>query len=255
LSKAYFATHHWPPPDPPEFVPEGWVPLFDAYKLVGEAQFGSEWADGEEMAARSAEEIADPKISREVVWAPVSNLQGRAPPLFSNKEAKIRARERGDWVWNQLRQWLYIELVPTVILHHLGRLYEVPKHKWGGLGAIMVLLTGETAVGSETGFVLVSHTDLLATINGEKINEEIQSAGYESPYLRFAREASQKLGLKEAEKVPKDRITTWLQENWPPELGECSRRKIDSMATFLRHPGDEIGGHFRKDRGTKGDTH
>ncbi len=122
----------------------------------------------------------------------------------------------------------------------------------------LILYTGETDVGSESGFVLVSHSDLLATINGEKINEEIQSAasaGYESPYLRFAREASQKLGLKEAEKVPKDHITTWLRKNWPRELGPCSNRKIDAMATFLRRPEDEKGGHFRKDEKTKGDTH
>ena len=53
-----FPKSHWPPPPPPEFVPPGWLPLFEAYKLVGRDLFPDEWLDGQEIGAPSDEEIA-----------------------------------------------------------------------------------------------------------------------------------------------------------------------------------------------------
>jgi hypothetical protein len=48
--------YHWPPPSP-EFVPDGWLTTFQAFNLVGRAQFPQTWMDGKELAALSDGEI------------------------------------------------------------------------------------------------------------------------------------------------------------------------------------------------------
>ena len=63
-------------------------------------------------------------------------------------------------------------------------------------------------------------------------------------------QSCQKLGLSADRRVTKQEIETWIRENWPPALGRPSDSKIEYMSTFLRHPEDEKGGHYRPMRKT-----
>ena len=67
-------------------------------------------------------------------------------------------------------------------------------------------------------------------------------------YLAFMAKATRKMGLKLGIRTPKKTIEGWLRENWPDQLGEPSERKIKHMATSLRDPKDELGGHFKPNR-------
>jgi len=85
------------------------------------------------------------------------------------------------------------------------------------------------------------HTLLPAT-------EETTTLAYAPPYLSFMIKAVAALQLSDERRLPKDEIKRWLKDNWPCDLGELSDTKLFYMATFLRHPDDEKGGHFKGDR-------
>ena len=71
---------------------------------------------------------------------------------------------------------------------------------------------------------------------------------YTPPYVAFMLLAKREMGLEPNTRTPKETIEGWLRENWPDHLGESTKRKIERMATFLRHPEDERGGHFKPNR-------
>ena len=56
------------------------------------------------------------------------------------------------------------------------------------------------------------------------------------------------LDLRADTKLTKKQIEEWLRQHWPPELGQPSGSKIEYMATFLRRPEDERGGHYSGNR-------
>ncbi len=56
------------------------------------------------------------------------------------------------------------------------------------------------------------------------------------------------MGLKPGTRTPKKIIEDWLRDNWPDHLGEPTKRKIEGMATSLRHPKDEQGGYLKPNR-------
>ena len=68
------------------------------------------------------------------------------------------------------------------------------------------------------------------------------------PYIKFMLRAARKMGLKPGIRTPKKIIEAWLRENWHDQLGEPTERKIKHMATYLRQPKDELGGHFKPNR-------
>ena len=72
MPRSISLSHHWPPPDPPDFVPNGWLDLFEAYKQVGKAQFGDECR------------VAESRF-----------LTGKEPPTPPRKKAM---RSTIDWV-------------------------------------------------------------------------------------------------------------------------------------------------------------
>lgn len=75
------------------------------------------------------------------------------------------------------------------------------------------------------------------------------SIKYLPPYLYFMVAATQELGLKSTERKPKEEIENWIRSNWPLYLLDyISDDKIRFMATFLRHPEDAAGGHFKRER-------
>ena len=71
---------------------------------------------------------------------------------------------------------------------------------------------------------------------------------YTPPYVAFMLRAAREMGLEPGTRTQKDTIEGWLRENWPDELGNPTKRKVESMATFLRHPEDERGGYFKRGR-------
>ncbi len=207
---------HWPPPSPPDFIPEGWLPLFEAYKLVGRAQFGDAWMNGQELAAPNDEDLeevreaharttsrqeekvrhlanakrasvgvragVDVRTSRRPRRARAGQSPARAPykgppwPLF-NEEARIEAIARGDWVWNQLRQWLHADNVSQMVLDCNGVQHTPPRSVWASAGATSILHTGRIEVGDQGGIVFVSISQLEAAIHGEQGSDGPTSEG------------------------------------------------------------------------------
>ena len=174
-----YPTHHWPPPEPPEFVPDGGVPLFEAFNLVGKALCGDDWADGKELGARPAQEIPDrDKILEKLKGLPPVSEESRAaaitrrialPPRFPTIEAEILAHERGDKIWDQLLQWLYSQQVPATILDSQGHQYVLPINVWAAVDARLILHTGKKRLGSKSGDVLLSREHLEAAIEKEEV--------------------------------------------------------------------------------------
>ena len=199
----------WPPPQPPDFIPEGWLPLFEAYKLVGRAQFGDEWMDGRELAAPSDENLEAEKEARarakrreeekalhaakakrasmgvssgiqtsrrlrraQAGQAPARNPHQEPPwPRFEEEE-RTGARARGDWVWNQLRQWLYADNIPQMVLDYHGVRHTPPLSVWASTDATSILHTGRIEAGDQNGFVFVSTSHLKAAVHGERGRDE-----------------------------------------------------------------------------------
>ena len=209
---------HWPPPEPPDFIPEGWLPLFEAYKLVGRAQFGAAWMDGRELAASGDEDLeakreararaasrqeekakhlarakrasvgvnvdASHRPRRAQTRQPPARTSYKGPPwpLF-NEESRTEARARGDWVWNQLRQWLYTGKVPQMVLDNYGVQHTPPRSLWASTSAASILYTGRIEVGSQRGYAFVSSSQLKAAIYEEqgsvgKTQAQPPNAGY-----------------------------------------------------------------------------
>jgi hypothetical protein len=71
---------------------------------------------------------------------------------------------------------------------------------------------------------------------------------YIPPYVNYMLRAISALDLRADTKLTKKQIEDWLQQNWPPELGESSRSKIEYMASFLRRPEDAKGGYYSHKR-------
>ena len=198
---------HWPPPPDPEFVPEGWLPIFEAYKLVGRDLFPDEWLDDQELAVPSDEEIAARKaaaaqketraaekrqkverakrasvgvmsgstlrrISAARPKQPAACRQGQSFPaelvqLINDETARKAARERGDKTWHRLRQWLFAGTVSAICIDDLGYLYEIKNSAWARPGATATLLTGQVKMNGRDSHVLVSQMDLEKVVNGE----------------------------------------------------------------------------------------
>ena len=97
--------------------------------------------------------------------------------------------------------------------------------------------------------IVVSRRDLdreLANTTTPQENDDRPE--YTPPYLAFMHRATQEMSLQSGTRTPKKTIKVWLRENWPDQLGDPTKNKIERMATFLRHPEDELGGHFKPNR-------
>ena len=71
---------------------------------------------------------------------------------------------------------------------------------------------------------------------------------YTPPYVEFMLRATREMGLKSGTRTPKKNIEGWLRDNWLDHLGEPTKRKIERMASSLRHPKDEQGGYLKPNR-------
>jgi hypothetical protein len=173
------------------------MPLFEAYKLIGQWQFGDEWKDGQELAAPSDEEIAENRkaeverqerverkrkaaraigygsslhrIPKATPTQPAARSQGPAFPTEITRDDNLRkaARKRADQVWDKLRQWLYDSTVPAFCLDDLGRHHEVTNNTWARPDAITILHTGQVSINGAYSDVLISQAHLETAIRGE----------------------------------------------------------------------------------------
>jgi hypothetical protein len=150
---------------------------------------------------------------------------------------------------------LYEGKIRGSILTLDGKLVEMPSEIWGSAAFRSIVETGHATlnVGSNRvrGRVFIRHDDLEAVCakwpTGRSAKRETTSA-YVPPYIAFMLRATQELGLSESHRAPKEVIEDWLREHWPSDFGMPTGNKISYMATFLRHPGDEKGGHFKPER-------
>ena len=92
--------------------------------------------------------------------------------------------------------------------------------------------------------IVISRRDL----DRELVSASTPSNDYSSSYVNFMKKASQDLSLDANTKIPKKELVNWLRDNWHEGLGEFSARKIDQMATLIREPEDQKGGHFKPRR-------
>jgi len=192
---------HWPlPQEPPDFIPHGWVPLFEAYKLVGRHLDPDEWLDGLELAVPSDDEVAanrqaaalmearateqrqkvekakkasvgitsqpaSPHVPatrprRPTVCRQVRPFPAELVHLINDETARRAARERGDRSWYVLRQWLFARTVRAICIDDLGNCYEIQNGAWASPGANATLLTGQVKMNGRDSYVLVSQSDL-----------------------------------------------------------------------------------------------
>ncbi len=199
-----FPKSHWPPPESPDFVPPGYLPLFEAFNLVGQNLFPDEWLDGKELAAPSDEEIEAnreasarresraaerprriekaKRASRSVVSGSdlpqvrtarpkrsAAPYKGQPFPVdvIADEGVRKAARERGDKAWNRLRQWFYDGTVKTICLDDHGRENEITKNNWGRWNAKAMLFTGRATMNGRDSDVFVSKPHLEAAIRGD----------------------------------------------------------------------------------------
>ena len=201
-------------PQRPEFVPEGWLAVFDAFTRLGKSLFRDDWT-GSEWAARSTKQIAvarkEAKEAEErrrehvekakrasagistdlppLVKAPRPTSASLTPPTkkFSDDKAEDAAHQRGKGAWGQLRQWLYSERVSAHALTERDPMLPIPKNVWARSNATFILYSGKAefhasrgpgyALSTVEGWVLIRQDDLERAISeiGRPRPEEVEA--------------------------------------------------------------------------------
>lgn len=227
----------------PHFVPDGWIALLDAFDSVGRYLFPDDW---------TYTEIEAP-LPRVIAAAREAEGKGEVGPFlgfFSDSSEAKAALGRSRATFDNLRRRLQAGAVRAVIITQPGLQREIREYQWAAAGAAKMLFSGQAEVADEwnsvSGWVIVSRDDLERELG--QTQEAVQAPKYLPPYLEFLVRATNQLGLSEDVRKPKADIEEWLRGNWPAELGPSSQAKISSMATFLRHPEDAKGGHFKATR-------
>jgi len=196
------------------------------------------------------------------------------PKLIEMWRREIAARRRFDQVVQRLRSDLNAEVLSSWAHRpKIGDTWEIPAHVWARDDIPSVFELGDNPVAwhnpNVIEFPAPSNLQRYALILKGRVSlrqSDVQrhlsqtpdvpppadgtetSVQYIPPYLAFMLRAARELNLKPSTRNPKDIIEGWLRQNWPDELGEPTNRKVESMATFLRHPEDQRGGYFKHDR-------
>jgi hypothetical protein len=80
------------------------------------------------------------------------------------------------------------------------------------------------------------------------LRKEKTTSAYVPPYIAFMLRASPRTGFVGEPPSTKEVIEAGFVSTGPATLVMPTGNKISYMATFLRHPGDEKGGHFKPER-------
>ena len=199
-----------------DFVPDGWLTFHDATKHVSHAMFG---------AVQTPDQAAEPNL-----------------------------REAANWIRNKA----FAGELKAYKLNSAGAMNEISSNKWATEAYFMAILqygayssSGDHSLDGQK--VLLKSDELSRVIaNNSKVEEIDKSPSalppYIPPYLAYMLRSISALDLRADTKPTKKQIEDWLRKHWPPELGQASESKIEYMATFLRRPEDERGGHYSRNR-------
>jgi hypothetical protein len=181
-----------------------------------------------------------------------------------------------------LRELLFAGNLLAFIFTDAAELIPVPRKIWGSSDFSRVMSTGVTSIviGRRivSGRVLIDRAQFMTLLEEAtcSIDQQVEADAQRScapdntanlhrssqprptsaraeteaaatlpPYLSFMLGAARDLGASRNRRLPKQHVVSWLEQNWPRELGSPSGGKLEYMATFLRCPEDERGGHFR----------
>ena len=199
-----------------DFVPDGWLTFHDAMKHVSHAMFG---------AVQTPDQAAE------------SNLL-----------------EAANWIRNRA----FAGELKAYKLSSGGGMHEIISNKWGNETYFRALLQyGAYSISGDhflDGQKVLLKSDELSRViaNNSKVEKIDKSPfalpSYIPPYVAYMLRAISALDLRADTKLTKKQIEEWLRQHWPPELGQPSGSKIEYMATFLRRPEDERGGHYSGNR-------
>jgi hypothetical protein len=227
------------------FIPEGFVSV--------EAVFGS-------FSSIVEHRVADRLRQNNLLFdgADLDELDHGQPGTKKYLDAKFKYNLK-EVTMNSLKRHirgvLYSGKITSFILTSDGKLVEMPSEIWGSNAFGSIVESGHAMLNegpnSVRGRVLIRRDELEAVCDkwksGRSAPRETTSA-YVPPYIAFMLRATQELGLSESHRAPKEVVESWLREHWPSDFGTPTGNKISYMATFLRHPGDEKGGHFKPER-------
>lgn len=230
-----------PTPSRPEFIPDGWVFLYDAVQILGNVMHGEDWTE-HDSAARNARQIKEEKdrverfkvvarnraraprvhmVGGQGEWprgVPVSARRVERPKLFDDDESEIAASRRGQEVRSRLRQWLYAHQESAVCLSVDGKNRDIDNSIWASAAADRILQSGWVTINKNSGWVLVQRTyfDLMASLpasmSGEP-NDADQGAADEPPAQSEGAEATVEqihIGNLSFAREPKKALKDWL---------------------------------------------
>ena len=158
------------------------------------------------------------------------------------------------WRWSNV-QWQDSEIKGIELFHPDFR-YFAPEHEPEKFLELQEASKIVKTSGMQQKLIINSITvdarELLNLFPGASNSEHQPSRfhipTYVSPYVEFLLFASRELNLHPDNRMPKADIAEWIKEHWPDSFGKFSNSKCTYMATFLRDPSDEKGGHFHPRR-------
>ncbi len=184
------------------------------------------------------------------------------PTLIEEWEVQNRSRDRWLTAIDMLRNAFSINEFEASIITHTGEFIKIPDKVWRGenggsmfhTGDAEFVITAGLLVNTVSGPIVLKkdflspQTDDVRTEETEtELNTDVDKNKF--PYLAFMVRATRELNFSNTGRTSKKIIEAWLVDNWPAELGSPSPTKIGNMATFLRRPGDEVGGLHGKGKG------
>jgi hypothetical protein len=237
------------------FIPEGLIPVEQAF-----GRSIIEFQQAHELQRQRYNYTVSEDEPENIQSPPVEKLRYLFGKL--NKWAKER----------EIRKALYDGRISSSILTPDGKLHELPSEIWGSVAFENIVDTGMATLNQGAkplrgrAFVRRDQFETVCERWDARLPAEIKEraarnaarrensateepfGGYVPPYLEFMLKAAQELGLSENRRASKEVVEGWLREHWPSDFGTPTGNKISYMATFLRHPGDEKGGHFKPER-------
>lgn len=212
-----------------EFVPEGCIDLIEAKNAVREALYPGEMAS---PAPTGETQRLVHEHDREARERLLDALRNEALTALIEGRRRVQTE-----YWDSDGAWGTMQ---TGMLETAGD----PRSKWARYHGYSCFLDREEF---KTWLALQRKGVASATPKEERPE-------YTPPYLAFMLQAARQMNLNAGTRTSKENIEQWLYDNWPNELGKVAHRKVEYMATFLRHPQDEKGGYFKRDRNEEGGT-
>jgi hypothetical protein len=247
------------------WVPDGYLLIQNALDVLGQNEITG-W-NGAEMAARwidlppdrpwlwrgnksskeyfifsGDDEVIDcDKGQAESWWTEIE------PILLIEWAMEKDAKERWESCVKLMRNRLAAGTYKGLVLQRHGEFNEIPVNEWINVNGSLMLATG-VAKFNIAGMVSIITRDGPAILKANfltsnRSENQVETKNLERfPYIRLLLAATNAGLFKGNARVEKKVIEHWLQQNWPPELGNSTPTKVSTLATYLRRPEDEKGG-------------